>query len=243
MFRKTLPYVVLILLLIGIGWIGLERQAAAGDEAVAGDGGVCPPGYVLRSVFGSMQEDGEASTIIEQRCEPDVYADEMYLNPIRPGDEGWEIEPYQPVEQAPMVRGPGAEDVYRCVVFLEPLQPGSDLSRSSAPFCSTGKIDVVDGHSLDSSYLIARFYDNTNYTTLLIEYYGASPCSSTISYGVTALPDNLGNRFASGRSYSNCNRIYVYDFPTNDGPSYTCGPDCSSFFALNNNVRSWRTTQ
>ncbi len=102
---------------------------------------------------------------------------------------------------------------------------------------------MVDGHSLNSSYLIAKFYDNTNYTTLLIEYYGASACSSTISYGVTALSSNLDNRFASGQSFSNCNQIYVYDFTNYGGPSYSCGPNCSSFYALNDNVSSWRTNQ
>jgi hypothetical protein len=239
MLKKTL-YVVAVLLLVGtVGWVvGSNRvRAQSADE------GTCPPGYTYYAVLEPIQDDAQSSRITDQGCKPIEMAEEVTLNPIRPGDEGWDVKPYEPTEQAEVVQGPSEETVYRCVIFLEPIQPGEEASRSSKPVCSSGKIEEVDGNSLASSYLIAKFYDNTNYTNLLVEYYGASACSSTISYGATSLPGSLDNKFASGRSYSNCNLIYVYDFTNYAGPSYSCGPNCSSFYALNDNVSSWRTTR
>lgn len=169
----------------------------------------------------------------------------VVLEPIQPGDEGWTVES-EPVAQGEavngIVRGPSNETGYRCVVLLEPVRPGEQFSKASEPVCSDGRVDTVNGVSLDSSYLIAKFYDRTNYTTLLVEYYGSSACSPTISYGVPDLPDNLDNRFASGQAYSNCDHIYVYDFNNSSGPSYSCGANCPSFYALNGEVSSWRTT-
>jgi len=172
----------------------------------------------------------------------DVGAVEENLTPIHPGDEGWEVKPYVPTERSETVRGPSQETAYRCVSYLEPLQPGEETSKESKMVCSTGTISSIDGKSLDSSFLIAKFYDNTNYGSLLIEYYGPSACSDSISYGKTTLPSDLDNKFASGKVFSDCNLIYVYDFANYSGPSYSCGPNCSSFYALNNYVSSWRTT-
>ncbi|MDY6877747.1 MAG: hypothetical protein SWK90_16315 [Chloroflexota bacterium] len=167
---------------------------------------------------------------------------QVVLEPIRPGEEGWTVEPYQADSTNGIVRGPSGETEYRCVVLLEPIQPGEQFSKASEPVCSRGAIDSINGVSLDSSYLIARFYDYTNYGNLLVEYYGASPCSPTASYGIPDLPDNLDNRFASGCVYSNCDNLYVYDFDHHQGPSHHCGPNCWSFYALNDEVSSWRTT-
>ena len=170
----------------------------------------------------------------------DVSAVEENLTPIHPGDEGWEVKPYVSTERSETVRGPSQETAYRCVSYLEPLQPGEETSKESKMVCSTGTISSIDGKSLDSSFLIAKFYDNTG--SLLIEYYGPSACSDSISYGKTTLPSDLDNKFASGKVFSDCNLIYVYDFTNYSGPSYSCGPNCSSFYALNNYVSSWRTT-
>jgi hypothetical protein len=101
-------------------------------------------------------------------------------------------------------------------------------------------IDSIDGVSLDSSYLIAKYFNWTGNTWLLAEYYGSSPCSESISYGVSDLPDTLDNKFTSGKSYSDCDHIQVYDFNDYSGPSYSCGASCLSFYALNDHVSSWR---
>lgn len=172
----------------------------------------------------------------------DVGAVEEILTPIHPGDEGWETKPYVPTERSETVRGPSQETVFRCVSYLEPLQPGEETSKESKMVCSSGAISSVDGISLESSFLIAKFYDNTNYGSLLIEYYGPSACSDSISYGKTTLPGDLDNKFTSGKVFSDCNLIRFYDFANYSGPSYSCGPNCSSFYALNNYVSSWRTT-
>ncbi len=240
MLRKTV-YAAIVLLLAGGSAAGIIWFRGA--SAQAAENGACPPGYTSYAVLEPVQDATQSSKITDQGCKPIETAPQVFLNPIRPGDEGWEIEPYKPTEQSEIVQGPNVETVYRCVIFLEPIQPGEESSKASEPVCSAGEINTVDGHALDSSYLIAKFYDNTNYSALLVEYYGASACSSTISYGVTSLPSSLDNRFVSGQSYSNCNRIYVYDFPNYVQPTYTCGPNCPSFYALNDNVSSWRTTQ
>jgi len=160
--------------------------------------------------------------------------------------EGWAVEPSESGDQGDavngIVRGPSGETEYRCVVLLEPIQPGEQFSKVVEMACSRGPIDSINGVSLTYSYLIAKFYDYTNYGNLLVEYYGASPCSPTVSYGVPDLPDNLDNKFASGKAYSNCDRIYVYDRNNYTPPQYDCGPNCPTFHALNDAVSSWRVT-
>lgn len=240
MLRKALYAVGVLLLASGLLGASIKWtlvQASGGDEA-------CPPGYTAYAVLDPIQEGEQSSRITDQGCKPiEPSVEEVTLKPIQPGDEGWEVKPSEPTERNDVVRGPSGETAYRCVILLEPIQPGEESSKASEPVCSAGAIDSINGVSLDSSYLIAKFYDNTNYTTLLVEYYGASACSATISYGATSLPSNLDNKFASGRSYSNCNLIYVYDFPNYGQPTYSCGANCPSFYALNDNVSSWRTTQ
>jgi hypothetical protein len=154
--------------------------------------------------------------------------------------EGWVAEPSQSGDQGDVVNG--GETEYRCVVLLEPIQPGEQFSKASEPVCSRGAIDSINGISLDSSYLIAKFYDYTNYGNLLVEYYGASPCSPAASYGIPDLPDNLDNRFASGEAFSDCDHIYVYDFNYYGEPIYSWGANCPTFYALNDEVSSWETT-
>jgi len=215
--RKVL-YIFGILVLTG-------AILAAGIGLVSAS--IKPEAGVLQEVVVGLQEG--------------IVEEEM-LDPIKPGDEGWEVKPYAPTEKSEVVRGPSQETVYRCVSYLEPIKSGEETSKESKIVCSTGSISSIDGISLDSSFLIAKFYDNTGYGSLLVEYYGPSACSDSISYGKTTLPGDLDNKFASGKVFSDCNLISVYDFANYSGPSYSCGPNCSSFYALNNNVSSWRTT-
>jgi hypothetical protein len=241
MLRKLL--LVLGVFLLGAGLIvalmgRLPAQVSASDELD------CPEGYVRLVELEPMHDGKPSSNPIDLGCEPIAEEVQMtFLKPIHPGDEGWEVKPYEPTEKSEIVFGPSEETSYRCVFYLHPIERGEQASKVSEPVCSDGLIDTIDGISLESIYLIAKFYDNINYANLLVEYYGASPCSSTVSYGVTALPSNLNNRFSSGRSYSNCNLVKVYDFFDYQGPTYACGPNCSSFYALNNHVSSWETSQ
>jgi len=150
-------------------------------------------------------------------------------------------QPAESTDQNQVVQGPSGKTVSRCVIFLEPIQPGETQSKASEPVCSTGKIDSVNGYSLAATYTIAKFYDYTNWNTLLVTYVGASPCSSTVSYGRTSLPSNLDNKFASGSGYSSCSHIYVYSLPNYGGASISCY-SCATFDVLIDLVSSWRVT-
>ena len=248
MLRKVLFVVGVLLLAGGLLGGGLNRisaQATGSNPTSAGTEETCPSGYVSVALIEPIQPKEQSSKVLEQDCQPiDDAFEEIVLDPIRPGEEGWVVRPSVPEGDLVngIVTGPSGETEYRCVVLLEPVQPGEEFSRASEPICSRGVIDAINGFSLDSSYLIAKFYDRTNYANLLVEYYGPVACSSTVSYGVSDLPDNLDNKFASGQAYSNCDCIYVYDFNSYSGPSYSCGANCPSFYALNDEVSSWRTT-
>jgi hypothetical protein len=241
MLRKLL--LVLGVLVLGGGLI-VAVMGRLPARVIASDELDCPEGYVRLVELEPLQDGEPSSNPVDLGCEPIAEEVQMtFLKPIHPGDEGWEVKPYEPTEKSEIVFGPSEETSYRCAFYLHPIKPGEQASTVSEPVCSDGLIDMIDGISLDSIYLIAKFYDNINYANLLVEYYGASPCSSTVSYGVTALPSNLNNRFSSGRSYSNCNLVKVYDFFDYQGPTYACGPNCPSFYALNNHVSSWETSQ
>jgi len=232
--------------LLGVGLNRIPIQAAGGDSASDRAEGTCPPGYAYVALIEPIQPGEQSSVVLEQGCQPIDDVEEVVLEPIRPGEEGWVVEPSESGDQGDavngIVRGPSGESEYRCVVLLEPIQPGEQFSKVVETVCSRGPIDSINGVSLDSSYLIAKFYDGTNYTNLLVEYYGECPCSPTASYGVPDLPDNLDNKFASGKAYSNCDHIYVYDRNGYRDPSYACGANCSTFYALNDAVSSWRVT-
>ncbi len=164
----------------------------------------------------------------------------VFLEPIHPDDMKTDQVIDQGEDVNGIVQGTGDESENRCVVYLEPIQPGDTSSKASEMVCTAGPVESIDGITLDSSYLIAKYYNWTSYTWLLVDYYGSLPCSPTTSYGVTDLPDTLDNKFASGKAYSGCDHIQVYDFNNYSGPSYSCGASCSSFYALNDHVSSWR---
>ncbi|HXF70435.1 MAG TPA: hypothetical protein VNK89_11575 [Thermoflexus sp.] len=158
------------------------------------------------------------------------------LEPLSP--EELVVSEPKPTGPSPIVQGPSDSPEYRCVVVVKPLEHGGG---STKPVCGRGRIEAVEGQSLESLYLIARFYDAPDYTTPLIEYYGQYPCSAGYSYGRPNLAeDGVDNRFASGKGFSTCNLITVYDLYDYSGPSYACGPDCSTFYALNDAVSSWK---
>jgi hypothetical protein len=241
MLRKLL--IVLGVFLLGGGLI-VALMGRLPARVIASDELDCPPGYVHLVELEPLQDSETSSNPVDLGCEPISEDVQMVtLKPIHPGDEGWEVRPYEPTEKSEIVFGPSEETSYRCVFYLHPITPGEQASKVSEPVCSDGLIDTINGISLESTYLIAKFYDNINYTNLLVEYYGASPCSSTVSYGVAALPGNLGYKFSSVQSFSNCNLIEIYEFSNFNGPFYACGPECSDFYALNNHVSSWETSQ
>lgn len=209
--------------------------------------GECPDGYISITTLGSIQPGENSSKIIEQECRPveDSVKREI-LQPMSPEEFEAARPPDEWADQGETVNGivTGITDdvEYRCVVLLEPIQSGEQFSKASEPFCSKGLINIVDGISLKTNYLIAKFYDKTGYKNILIEYYGTQPCSPEISYGIGDIHDNLDNKFASAQVFSDCDHIDIYDFNNHIGASYSCGANCSSFYALSDEVSSWRAS-
>ncbi len=229
-------------LLLGGGLLGIVIWRVSTPQSGSAE---CAPGYMRVIMLEPIQPGSQASKVIDQGCRPnDKTFEVVELTPIQAGEERWSVED-ENSDQGEAVNGiilgPSEGYVYRCVILLQPIRASEQYSRASEAVCAWGPIDSVNGVSLASNYLIAKFYDRTNYRTLLVEYYGASACSPTISYGVADLGDNLDNRFASGQTYSNCDHLEVFDFNNYSGPSYACGANCPSFYALNDEVSSWRT--
>lgn len=237
--RKRSILLASVGLAVLVGLVGtLVVRAQSGAAAVSSSAAAVS--WVRQVVLEPMRPGEQASKAIAEKLvarPSDVK--QVVLEPMRPED--LERPEYKPTETSPIVRGPSDSPEYRCVVVLEPIQAGEEFSRASEPVCGRGLIDSVGDVSLESSYLIAKFYDNTNYQTLLIEYYGPSPCSSTVSYGRPDLRDDgVDDRFASGKGFSSCDLVTVYDLYNYGAPEYSCGPDCWSFYALNDAVSSWK---
>lgn len=233
MWRKKW-LIVGILILAGSLLAILTTVKAQGVE------GTCPLGANLVVLLDPILPGEQGSKVMAQWCQQVApEKGDVVLEPLRP--EELEQPEYQPTETSPIVRGPSDSAGYRCVIVLKPLEEGGGASE---PVCGRGRMESVDGLSLASLYLIAKFYDNTNYGSLLTEYYGQYPCSAGYSYGRPDLRvDGVDNRFASGQGFSTCNLITVYDFYDYSGPSYACGPNCPTFHALNEAVSSWTITR
>lgn len=239
MFKKVI--LVLALLIFSSSQVGASVQVPVSPE----EG--CPEGYFSAVTLAPIEAGETSSKIVAQECRPieETVLTEM-LQPLSP--EEWEAarpaEEWESQGEAVngIVHGPSDEAEYHCVVWLEPIQPGEQFSEASEPTCAKGPIETINGVSLESNFLIAKFYNRTNYASLLIEYYGAQACSSQVSYGVGDLPDDLDNKFASGQAFSSCDQIDVYDFNYHTGASYSCGANCPSFYALNDEVSSWRAS-
>jgi hypothetical protein len=232
----TLGIVILAGSLTGAGIMISQNQVEAG----------CPDGYVSEVTLDPIQLGESFSKLIGQECRPaDNPVEEVMLQPMSPEEFEAARPPDEWADQGEavngIVNGPSDEDVYRCVVMLEPIQPGEQFSKASEPVCAKGLIDTVGGVALESSFLIARFYSKMDYSPIQVAYYGAQACSPQISYGVGNL-DDLDNKFASGQVFSNCDHMDVYDFNDQTGASYSCGANCSSFYALNDGVSSWRAS-
>lgn len=229
---KKISLAMGVLLLAGIlVWAGISRVAAHSNTEDS-----CPPGYVESVVLDPIQPGEHGSQAVDKSCRPaDEEVATAVLEPLSP--EEMERPEYQPTETSPIVQGPSDSAEYRCVIVLTPLEEGGGASE---PVCGKGRIESVDGVSLESLYLIAKFYDNANYGSLLIEYYGQYPCSAGYSYGRPDLRvDGVDNRFASGQGFSSCDLLTVYDLYNYQGPQYSCGPSCPSFYALNDEVSAW----
>jgi len=234
--QKNLVLVVAILLMAGLA------ISAWSFTHKSGDGLVCPPGYTPAVLLDPIQEGENNSKVVSETCiETSEEVSVEFLEPVDPATYKM-LEPSDLVtETNETIMGPSEAAGYRCVVLLEPIADGATESKIIDEVCSDKRITELGGIELNSAYLIAKFYDRTNYRSLLKEYYGSIPCSSGVSYGRNNLADDgFDNRYESGSAYSSCNLIEVFDFINHTGPTYACGANCSTFYALNNAVSSWR---
>jgi hypothetical protein len=195
--------------------------------------------WVSQVILAPIRPGETGSKVVSERLvarPSDV--EEVVLEPMRP--EELERPAYEPTETSLLVRGPSDSSKYRCVVVLKPLEEGG---KASEPVCGKGSIESVNGVALESLYLIAKFYNDTEYQGLLTEYYGQYPCSSGYSYGRPDLRDDaVDNEFASGEGFSSCDLITLHDWYNYTGPKYACGPNCEKLYALNDAVSSWKVT-
>jgi len=236
MFKTKNVILVLVIILIG------ASMTVAAIKVASQEGLNCPEGYTVEQLLEPIREGETGSRVLSQECVPSNREGGMTL-----------LEPLDPNAPAPLpewtnqgedvngiVEGPSKATNYRCVTLLDPIKEGEDGSKVLGEVCSEGDITEINGYSLQSNYLVAKFYNYTNYGGFEQEYYGSIPCSPGVSYGVNQLPSTLDNKYESGKAYSSCDQIEVFDFANHEGATYACGASCSSFYALNNNVTSWR---
>lgn len=238
MFKQKRITILLVILLL----VGLLLTAGRFLKQTVSTGLTCPNGQVVADLIAPIKEGENNSEVLSRFCvEPHEETEKQILEPIDPDTFTNRTSIKVELEPNETLMGPSISTEYRCVSILEPIAEGETESKLIAEHCSSQTINEVGGVDLSSAYLIAKFYDRTNFRSLLREYYALNPCSIGISYGRNDLADdNLDNRFESGQSFSSCNTIEVFDFVDHTGATYACGPNCSSFYALNNNVTSWR---
>lgn len=215
---------------------------ASATKVASQEGLNCPAGYFAAQLLEPIREGETGSRVLSEECVPiNREGAEMFLEPLDANAPASLPEwTNQGEDVNGIVKGPSNSTNYRCVILLDPIKDGEDESRILGEVCSEGEITEINGYSLQSYYLIAKFYDNTNYGGFEQEYYGSIPCSPGVSYGVNQLPTTLDNKFESGKAYSSCDQIEVFDFANHQGTTFACGASCSSFYALNNNFTSWR---
>lgn len=235
-YKNSIVAMVILLLavLVVAGWTPNVRAEEANQP--------CPAGYYSAALLEPIKEGENNSKVISETCmESNESVSVQMLDPVDPAS--YESQDLSKIvtEKNETVMGPSVADGFRCVALLEPIAEGATESKIVAEVCSDQTISSIGGVDLNSAYLIAKFYDRTDYRSMLKEYYGAIPCSSGVSYGKNDLADDgFDNRYESGSAFSSCDIIEVFDFINHTGATYACGANCSSFYALNNAVTSWR---
>lgn len=236
--KKNILFLISLSLIVlaFTAWVPVDQEE---------QGHSCPPGFASAALLEPIPENGSSSKVLSEWC-VEVNEDpssSQFLEPRDPSSFQTEESEIFINEENETVMGPSLSESYRCVVLLEPIAEGETESKVLGEVCSNNAINEIGGIDLSSSYLVAKFYDRTDYRSLLKEYYGSIPCSSGVSYGRNDLSDDkLDNKFESGSAFSSCNHIEVFDFANHSGVTYACGANCSSFYALNNAVTSWRVT-
>ena len=180
MFKTKNVILVLVIILIG------ASMTVAAIKVASQEGLNCPEGYTVEQLLEPIREGETGSRVLSQECVPSNREGGMTL-----------LEPLDPNAPAPLpewtnqgedvngiVEGPSKATNYRCVTLLDPIKEEEDGSKVLGEVCSEGDITEINGYSLQSNYLVAKFYNYTNYGGFEQEYYGSIPCSPGVSYGV-----------------------------------------------------------
>lgn len=102
-----------------------------------------------------------------------------------------------------------------------------------------------NSEAASGSYLMARFWDNKNFTMLIWEHYHDSICPTVPSIGnVNLAMAGVDNRFESANAYGYdgfCEVALMYSGANHTGASYQCGGmGCGDLVGLNNDVSSYK---
>jgi len=117
-----------VILILGLLMVtcGLVR---AGIQATAQGEKGCPDGYVSVITLAPIQLGEFSSRVARQECRPVEEAVETeMIQPMSPGEFEAARPPDEWADQGEAVNGmvtePSDDSGYRCVVLLEPIQPG-----------------------------------------------------------------------------------------------------------------------
>ena len=104
----------------------------------------------------------------------------------------------------------------------------------------------ADVEAAGGSYLMARFWDNKNFSSLLWEHYYEYICPQQPGHigNVNLAMAGVDNRFESANAYGYsgyCETTIMYKYVNLSGTSYRCGGGgCSDLGLLNNDVTSYK---
>lgn len=104
----------------------------------------------------------------------------------------------------------------------------------------------ADVEAAGGSYLMARFWDNKNFSSLLWEHYYEYICPQQPGHigNVNLAMAGVDNRFESANAYGYsgyCETTIMYKYANLSGTSYQCGGGgCSDLGLLNNDVTSYK---
>lgn len=104
----------------------------------------------------------------------------------------------------------------------------------------------ADSEAASSSYLMARFWDNKNFSTLLWEHYHDRLCPVQPGHigNLNLAMAGVDNRFESANAYGYegfCEVALMYSNANHTGTSYQCGGmGCGDLGGLNNDVSSYK---
>lgn len=130
----------------------------------------------------------------------------------------------------------GAGPVAACSYLLGPAD-ANGVSPVLAGGCGA---NALAQEQITTNVRILRLYDGTYWTYPMIDYYGASPCNGTITYGDPQVPSAYNNKTSSVSTFNQCNYLYIYDGANYTGFLGSCFQSCSSLGTMNDKLTSWK---